>query len=84
MPFDFSDSVWHCGHLKSTAHIRRGIHKKKITYIVCVCVVLTTDFIGMINPTILESYEGVAKLKKTVESLPEIAKWIKERPQTDH
>ncbi len=29
-------------------------------------------------------YPGVGKLKAAVEALPNIAKWIKERPQTEH
>ena len=31
----------------------------------------------------LESYPAVLKLKASVESLPNIAKWIRERPKTE-
>lgn len=59
------------------------IYGSKVTY-VDLCVVLTTDFISLMDADMLESYERVSKLKTTVESLPAIAKWIKERPKTHH
>ena len=59
------------------------IYGSKVTY-VDLCVVLTTDFISLMDADMLESYEKVSKLKTTVESLPAIAKWIKERPKTHH
>ena len=43
------------------------------------CVV---DYALIQFPNILESYPGIAKLKSSVEALPNIAKWLKERPQT--
>ncbi len=33
-------------------------------------------------PDVLKSYPALTKLKASVETLPNIAKWIKERPQT--
>lgn len=59
------------------------IYGSKVTY-VDLCIVLTTGFIAMIDPNILETYPAISKLKATVESLPKIAKWIKERPKTHH
>ena len=35
-------------------------------------------------PKILEGRPGLTKVKETVESLPNIARWLKERPPTDH
>ena len=56
---------------------------KKITY-VDLKLAMSTDFIvTMFNDKICESYPGVLKLKESVFSQPRIAKWIKERPQTD-
>ena len=36
------------------------------------------------NKNALDKYPGLNKVKKNVESLPNIAKWIKERPETQH
>ena len=33
---------------------------------------------------VLEPFPAIAKLKATVEALPSIAKWIQERPKTEH
>ena len=43
-----------------------------------------TGFIVPAVPTVLDSYPSLKKLKKTVETLPNIAKWLQERPETDH
>ncbi len=59
------------------------IYGSKVTY-VDMSVVLTTGFLAMIDPGILEGYTAVSKLKAAVESLPKIAKWIQERPKTHH
>ena len=34
------------------------------------------------NPAVLDNYPSLKKLKQTVETLPNIAKWLKERPET--
>ena len=36
------------------------------------------------SPNILDKYPALKKLKASVESSPNIAKWIKERPVTEH
>ena len=59
------------------------IYGSKVTY-VDMSVVLTTGFLVMIDPGILEGYTAISKLKAAVESLPKIAKWIQERPKTHH
>lgn len=61
------------------------IYGSKVTY-VDMCIVLTLGFIAMMDPNsdILEKYPAISKLKATVESLPNIAKWIQERPKTHH
>ena len=33
-------------------------------------------------PTLLENFPTLAKLRTSVEQLPNIAKWLKERPET--
>ena len=35
-------------------------------------------------PNFFEEFPGVFKLKGAVETLPNITKWLKERPETDH
>ena len=42
------------------------------------------DYLIKGNPNFLDSYPGVAKLRKSVENLPNIAKWLEERPKTEH
>lgn len=59
------------------------IYGSKVTY-VDMSVVLTTGFLVMIDPGMLEGYTAISKLKAAVESLPKIAKWIQERPKTHH
>lgn len=59
------------------------IYGSKVTY-VDLSIVLTMGFIAMVNPSILDNYPAISKLKGTVESLPDIAKWIQERPKTHH
>ena len=34
------------------------------------------------DPAVLDNYPSLKKLKETVETLPNIAKWLKERPET--
>ena len=41
------------------------------------------DYTFKVFPNILESYPGIAKMRASVEALPNIAKWIEERPKTD-
>ena len=43
-----------------------------------------TEFMIPAIPALLDNYPSLKKLKETVETLPNIAKWLKERPQTDH
>ena len=42
------------------------------------------EFAGTLCPKILVDFPGVAKLKGAVGALPNIANWVKERPQTEH
>ena len=56
---------------------------KNVTY-VDFRVVQMIDFLGYFcQPNFLEAYPGITKLKTAVESLPNIAKWIQERPKTE-
>ena len=45
-------------------------------------VYLVLDHITATTPTVLDKYPALSQLKKNVESLPNIAKWIQTRPQT--
>ena len=57
------------------------IYGTKVTYVdLRLCVQL--DFIEQLLPGTLDKYPAMKKLKSSVENLPAIAKWIKERPQT--
>ena len=56
---------------------------KNVTY-VDLRVVQMVDFVTYFwAPNVLDAYPGISKLKTAVESLPNIAKWIQERPKTD-
>ena len=44
---------------------------------------LSADWILMGNKDALEKFPGLKKLRGSVETLPNIAKWIEERPKTD-
>lgn len=46
-------------------------------YIYC-----SIDYVIKFDPDFLSKYPGVVKLKAAVETLPNIAKWLKERPDT--
>ena len=61
------------------------IYGQKLTYI-DLRVALLSDVVvtagGAANA--LDAYPDLAKLKATVEALPNIAKWIQERPKTEY
>ena len=42
------------------------------------------EYVGQMDPKFFEKFPGVFKLKNAVENLPKIAKWVEERPKTDH
>ena len=59
------------------------IYGEKVTYI-DLCVALFAELVEKIGgANALDAYPAVAKLRETVEALPNIAKWIKERPVTE-
>ena len=58
------------------------IFGNKVTYI-DMRVAQLADSVLQVNPNALDGYPAVAKLKATVEALPKIAKWIKERPESE-
>ena len=41
------------------------------------------DTMPLLDPDFFTTYPGVAKLKAAVEALPNIAKWLQERPKTE-
>ena len=47
--------------------------------IYCFC-----DYLAAMYPDFLERYPEVAKLRTSVEVLPNIAQWLKDRPKTDY
>lgn len=59
------------------------IYGNKVTY-VDMRIACMTDFILKASPNALDAYPAVAKLKAAVEALPNIAKWIKERPESEY
>lgn len=42
------------------------------------------EYVAKMDAEFFDKFPGVLKLKKAVEALPNIAKWLKERPKTDH
>ena len=56
------------------------IYGAKVTF-VDFGIYLTTDFLLKFNPTALEKYSNLQKLRASVSGLPNIAKWLKERPE---
>lgn len=46
--------------------------------------VIVLTYITALQPEILDNFPALKKLKETVESLPNIAKWINERPVTNY
>ena len=47
-------------------------------------VYLMLDYVLMMAPNVLDNYPALKKLRQSVEKLPNIAKWMKERPVTEH
>ncbi len=45
---------------------------------------ILTSYVEKIAPEALKDFPTLTKLKASVESLPNIAKWLKERPETDN
>ena len=61
------------------------IFGQKVTY-VDINLALVSDFLISFGggANMLDAYPAIAKLKAAVEALPNIAKWIQERPKTEH
>ena len=61
------------------------IFGQKVTY-VDMYLALAADMLAIFGngAQFLEPFPAIAKLKATVEALPNIAKWIQERPKTEH
>ena len=61
------------------------IFGQKVTY-VDMYLALAADMLAIFGDgaQFLEPFPAIAKLKATVEALPNIAKWIQERPKTEH
>lgn len=48
------------------------------------CIYIILDWIMFVKPDVTDDYPGLGRLQKAVEALPNIAKWMKERPVTEH
>ena len=59
------------------------IYGTKATY-VDFSIYCALDYLLKMVPNFFDQYPLIAKLKASVEALPNIAKWIKERPQTQY
>ncbi len=59
------------------------IYGEKPTY-VDFAIYTYLDLLSKLFPGFLESYPAINKMRAAVESLPNIAAWIKARPPTDH
>ena len=59
------------------------IYGRKVTYIDLYAALLCEFVTRFSGANALDAYPALAKLKETVEALPKIAKWIKERPVTE-
>lgn len=58
------------------------IYGNKVTY-VDMRIACMFDFVLKASPNALDAYPAIAKLKAAVEALPNIAKWLKERPESE-
>ena len=58
------------------------IYSPRVTY-ADVTIFVILGYVSDAIPSILDKYPALAKLKRSVESLPNIAKWLAERPQTE-
>ena len=55
----------------------------KVTYAE-LCAYHVLSYCKMISPNVLDKYPVLAKMYTSVENLPNIAKWLEERPKTDY
>ena len=58
------------------------IYGQKVTY-ADIAIFCTYDLVGSLLPNLLEGRPALTKMKESVESLPNIARWLKERPKTE-
>ena len=59
------------------------IYGQKVTYVDLRIALLCDMVVTFKGANALDAYPAVLKLKTTVETLPNIAKWLKERPKTE-
>ena len=59
------------------------LYGPKVTY-ADISLFVTNDIISKVVPNTLDKYPALTKLITSVENLPNIAKWLKERPVTDN
>ncbi len=58
------------------------IYGNKVTY-VDMRIAYITNFVLQTSPNALDAYPAITKLKAAIEALPNIAKWLKERPESE-
>lgn len=56
---------------------------QKVTYVDLYLTLVADLLLTFVGANVLDAYPAVSKLKTSVETLPNIAKWIKERPKTE-
>ena len=68
-------------HIKDNGSSEGCIYGQKTTY-VDLHVAFLADVVVSVKANALDAYPNLAKLKATVKALPNIAKWLQERPET--
>ena len=70
-------------HTKLVANnVSRWLYDPNLTWIDLKSAVLA-DTLVLLLPELLKKLSGLAKLRDTVEKLPNIARWIEQRPVTE-
>ena len=68
---------------RCAANSGNWIYGEKVTY-ADISIFGGLSFLTSAFPNILDSRPGLAKVKESVENLPNIARWLKDRPKTEN
>ena len=68
----------------NTACAEGWFHGSKVSYVDFFFTHIVEYIMEHASPNAVDDYPALKKLTESVKSLPNIAKWIKERPQTPH
>ena len=69
---------------RSSTNESGWLYDGKLTWADLAFYLSATSMHGWMLPDVLKQYPGLQRLYASVESLPNIAKWIKERPHNDY